>query len=253
MITGQATDAAKTTRRAGLWPSLDFFPWEQTGLTVQAVRGRGQPWSEPVVRIRVETTQEAGRKLIVVERHDRSITSDGSVERIHQEDFCRATATPPDRKYEEDGGPALRRIAGIVEAAASRGSLESVLQAVTVNRLIGNGDAHAKNFSLLHERSGALRRAPLYDLRCTLCYGDDRLAMYVDDVHRSDRVTSDRIVNEASRWGLSRSRAAQIVGDILDRAPAAIAAARNETVDLPHSIASCVLNQLRRLLSTSAQ
>ena len=34
---------------------------------------------------RVETTQIAGRKLVVVERYDRSVRADGAVERIHQE------------------------------------------------------------------------------------------------------------------------------------------------------------------------
>ena len=38
-----------------------------------------------------------------------------------------------------------------------------------VNALIGNNDAHAKNFSLLHtERTPTL--APLYDLLCTAVY-----------------------------------------------------------------------------------
>jgi serine/threonine protein kinase HipA of HipAB toxin-antitoxin module len=37
--------------------------------------------------------------------------------------------------------------------------LISLLQAVTLNVLIGNGDAHAKNFSLLHNGSGTLTLA----------------------------------------------------------------------------------------------
>ncbi len=53
----------------------------------------------------VETTEVAGRKLIVVERYDRLVQPDGKVERIHQEDFCQATGTKPDDKYQEDGGP----------------------------------------------------------------------------------------------------------------------------------------------------
>ncbi len=97
-----------------------------------------------------------------------------------------------------------------------------MLRAVTVNVLVGNGDAHAKNFSLLHDTSGALRLAPLYDVLSTLFYGDDRLAMYIDNVHRTNRVTADRIVNEAARWGLSRRPAAEIVADILERVPAGL-------------------------------
>jgi serine/threonine-protein kinase HipA len=195
----------------------------------------------------VETTQVAGRKVIVVERYDRLVQPDGTVERIHQEDFCQATGTRPDDKYQEDGGPSLARIADIVSAVTVRGSLERLLQAVTLNTLVGNGDAHAKNFSLLHERSGVLHLAPLYDAMCTLTYDDDRLAMYVDDVHRTNRVTAQRLVNEGASWGLPRRRCEEIVTVILDRAPGAIDAARYETTGVPKSIVNAVVDQLAQL------
>ncbi len=87
----------------------------------------------------VETTEVAARKLLIVERYDRTVGADGSVERIHQEDFCQATGTAPDTKYEEDGGPSLRQIAGILQSVAAADSLVRLLRAVTVNVLIGNG------------------------------------------------------------------------------------------------------------------
>jgi serine/threonine-protein kinase HipA len=195
----------------------------------------------------VETTEIAGRKLIVVERYDRTVGADGSVERIHQEDFCQATGTSPDTKYEEDGGPSLLRVAGILQSVAAPGSLEKLAQAVTLNVLLGNGDAHAKNFSLLHNPSGGLALAPLYDLMCTLHYGDERLAMYVDSIQRTDRVTAERIVSEAAGWGMSSNRATAIVGDLLDRAPDAIAVAREETGDVPDDLVVTIEQQLARL------
>jgi serine/threonine-protein kinase HipA len=198
----------------------------------------------------VQTTEVAGRKLIVVERYDRTLSADGSVERIHQEDFCQATGTTPDMKYEEDGGPSLRRIAGILQSLAAPDSLISLLQAVTLNVLIGNGDAHAKNLSLLHEASGALTLAPLYDLMCTLHYGDDRLAMYIDDVRRTNRVTIERLANEAVYWGISRERATATIDGLLAQAPAAIAAARAETRGVPKEMISVVERQLKHLRST---
>jgi serine/threonine-protein kinase HipA len=187
----------------------------------------------------VETTEIAGRKLIVVERYDRVVGADGSVERIHQEDFCQATGTPPDTKYEED--------ADILQSVAAPDSMEKLLQAVALNVLLGNGDAHGKNLSLLHHASGALTLAPLYDLMCTLHYGDDRLAMYVDDVHRTNRVTAQRIANEAVRWGLSRERAMATIGDLLDQAPPAMAAARKETDGVPDEMVATIERQLAQL------
>jgi serine/threonine-protein kinase HipA len=195
----------------------------------------------------VETTAIAGRKLFVVERNARAVGADGSVERIHQEDFCQARGTPPDTKYEEDGGPSLRRVAAILAAVATPGSLAKLARTVALNVMLGNGDAHAKNFSMLHPASAGLTLAPLYDLMCTLHYGDDRLAMYVDSVQRTDRVTTERIVNEAVRWGLSPTAAGEIVGDLLERTPGAIAAAREETEGVPDDLAATIERRIAQL------
>jgi serine/threonine-protein kinase HipA len=197
----------------------------------------------------VETAEVANRRLIVVERFDRAVSPTGAVERIHQEDLCQAKGVPPDIKYEEDGGPSLKRVAGILQSVAAADSLERLLQAVTLNALIGNGDAHAKNFSLLHHKSGALTMAPLYDLMCTLHYGDKRLAMYIDAVQRTDRVTAGRITNEAVSWGISRPRALSTINDILERAPAAMSATREQTPDLPDELYATVQAQLAQLCS----
>lgn len=197
----------------------------------------------------VETTEIAKRKLIVVERFDRTVSVDGAVARIHQEDFCQATGVSPETKYEEDGGPSLQRIAAVLQSVAAPDSLERFLQAVTLNVLIGNGDAHAKNFSLLHHASGSLMLTPLYDLMCTLHYGDDRLAMCIDTVQRTDRVTAARIANEAVSWGISRDRAASTIDGVLGRAPAAMSAARKETPGLPKELYATVERQLLQLRS----
>lgn len=195
----------------------------------------------------VATTEVASRKLIVVERYDRVVDAAGGVERLHQEDFCQATGTAPDLKYEEDGGPSLERLARILQDVAAPGSVERLLESVTLNVALGNGDAHAKNFSLMHQPSGALTLAPLYDLMSTLYYGDVRLAMYVDNVQRTDRVTANRIENEAARWGLPRQRAAGIIADLLARVPAAAAASAGETPGVPDDLVELVARQTERV------
>ena len=195
----------------------------------------------------VETTEVAGRKLIVVERYDRLVHPDGSVERVHQEDFCQATGATPSTKYEEDGGPSLARIAQIVDSVARPGSLDRLLRTVTLNAIIGNGDAHAKNFSLLHERSGALTLAPAYDVMSTQYYGDDRLAMYIDNVHRTSRVTVERLANEAAKWRMTRKLALSTIDDVMENAPAAIVAARDETPTVPDDLVTTIEKQLNQV------
>jgi serine/threonine-protein kinase HipA len=198
----------------------------------------------------VDTFTIGTRTLLVVERFDRVMHPDGTVDRVHQEDFCQATGTTSDKKYEDDGGPSLRRIAELLQGAATPDAVEDLLRAVTTNVLIGNGDAHAKNFSIMHQPSGALTLTPMYDLMCTLHYGDDRLAMYIDNVHRTNRVTAQRLANEAARWGLSRDRAATIINELLQNAPTAIETARNETEGVPEEMVAVVKRQLTQLQAT---
>ena len=47
----------------------------------------------------------------------------------------------------------------------------ALLDAAIFNVIVGNADAHGKNFSILY-RSGSPRLAPLYDLLCTAYYRD---------------------------------------------------------------------------------
>lgn len=200
------------------------------------------------LRVPMATMTTIGqRRVIVVERYDRRVHEDGSVERIHQEDFCQAMGVAPEKKYEQDGGPSLRAIAEILQSAAVAGSLDDLLRAVTLSVLVGNGDAHGKNYSLLHEAAGTLRLAPIYDVVSTMIYGDDRLAASVDAVGRMDHVTGERLLNEAVRWGMSRRRGTEIVIELLDRVPAAVAAAHEQTDGLPPSITAVLDAQVGRL------
>ena len=49
--------------------------------------------------------------------------------------------------------------------------LLKLLDAAIVQVLIGNADAHGKNYSLLHRDDGIVL-APLYDILCTVAYPD---------------------------------------------------------------------------------
>ena len=71
--------------------------------------------------------------------------------------------------------------------------------------------------------------------------------MYVDSVQRTDRVTAQRIVNEIVRWGVSPAAADRIVGDLLERAPGAIAAAREETGGVPGDLVATIERRLAQL------
>ena len=114
-----------------------------------------------------------GIRFLEVERYDRRQLPDGRLERIHQEDFCQALGVPPELKYQQEGGPNLKKCFELIRSVSTipGPDLLRLFDAVVFNILIGNNDAHGKNFSLLREK-GAIRLAPLYDLVSTQAYPD---------------------------------------------------------------------------------
>jgi serine/threonine-protein kinase HipA len=115
--------------------------------------------------------QVGDKPCLLVQRYDRSLTPDGWVRRIHQEDFCQALGYPPEHKYQQEGGPLLRDCIALLREWSSIPALDirTFLDGVIFNMLIGNADAHGKNYSLLYQY-GERRMAPFYDLVCTLAW-----------------------------------------------------------------------------------
>jgi serine/threonine-protein kinase HipA len=113
------------------------------------------------------------RPCIVVQRYDRSIEANGSVTRVHQEDFCQALGFPPERKYQQEGGPLLRDCIGLLREWSTVAALDirDFVDGLIFNVLIGNADAHGKNYSILYCNSER-RLAPLYDLVCTMAWSE---------------------------------------------------------------------------------
>ena len=121
-----------------------------------------------------------GTPVYLVERYDRALRADGTIERLHQEDFCQALGIPPEMKYEAEGGPGFRDCFKLVELWSDEPIVDSLvlLDWVLFNLLIGNADSHAKNLSLLYA-GGTIRLAPFYDLLSTAAYEriNNKLAM----------------------------------------------------------------------------
>lgn len=106
-----------------------------------------------------------------VRRYDR-VQADGTWTRLHQEDFAQIARVPSASKYEEHGGPGWRACFGILDAKATVPATQRIelINRLFFNVCLGNNDAHAKNFALLHRPDGGPRLAPAYDLLCTQVY-----------------------------------------------------------------------------------
>ncbi len=118
----------------------------------------------------------------LVERYDRTISEDGSIKRIHQEDFCQALGIAPEIKYEREGGPSISACQDVITNHTARPAADQIklMDIVIFNYLIGNADAHSKNFSLLYNGDKP-ELAPAYDLLSTAVYPDlsEKLAMKI--------------------------------------------------------------------------
>jgi len=136
---------------------------------------------------------------LLIERFDRVYRKD-FVERLHIIDGCQILDLPPTYKYEQNFG-SLRDVAHIREGASFKKLFESaklcsipataqleLLNWAIFNLIIGNSDAHGKNFSFFVNRNG-MRPTPFYDMLCVMMYDfDHHLAMAYGDEFNPNEV-----------------------------------------------------------------
>ena len=161
--------------------------------------------------------------VIVVQRYDRS-PGDAGAERLHQEDFAQAVGIHPTGKYQNEGGPGIVRIAKVIRETRGREadtSLRRMFEATLFNWAILGTDAHAKNYSLLHDDKVGPSLAPLYDLATALPYPDlnnrrTKLAMSFGGHYRQFEIEPRHIFTEARESGLDPEWAADRARKIVD-------------------------------------
>jgi serine/threonine-protein kinase HipA len=152
-----------------LKPAIARFPHitENEALVMALAAAAGLP-AAPVTARSVE-----GRSYLLVTRYDRRFDANGQAHRLHQEDFCQALGIVPERKYAAEGGPTFKTGFDLLRRATTRpaGAVLAFLDAAIFNLIVGNADAHGKNFSLLYQSAG-VSLAPFYDLLSTVAYPD---------------------------------------------------------------------------------
>lgn len=164
------------------------------------------------------------RPVLVVTRFDRQVVNrvvhganHPTVRRLHVVDACQASDLPVSFKYERNLGNGehvrniregvsfevlFNRVDQTVNKAASRLTL---LRWALFQFLIGNSDAHGKNFSFFVGRQG-LAPAPWYDLVSVVQYPgiDHELAMAFGDAFTFDEVEAFPLADFAQRCGVDR-------------------------------------------------
>lgn len=137
----------------------------------------------------VEIRKVGDIEFLLVERFDRKYSNNLECERILQEDFAQSLSVQARDKYKVTFKDCLKVLNQTATPANSK--LRFVRQ-VIFNYLIGNTDAHAKNFSVYLTDAG-IALTPAYDLLCSSIYDcDQRIAMkigktrYYSDVTEKD-------------------------------------------------------------------
>ncbi len=133
----------------------------------------------PVAKATVK--QIAGRVCLVSPRYDRLVGDGrGEVRRLHCESFCQALGIGPASEDSPEGqAPGWTEARGLLSAVSRADEVVNLLTAAFCNYILGNGDAHGKNFALIDRERTSLstperkwRLAPLTDLTSTVVYDD---------------------------------------------------------------------------------
>ena len=176
----------------------------------------------------------SGMPCLLIVRYDRDSTVD-PIRRLHQEDFCQALGHPSERKYQDEGGSSASQAVALLRNASAvpAQDLPTFWRALVFNWLIGNCDAHAKNYSLLYD-AGAPTLAPLYDLVSTTVYDGlkRRLAMTIDGARMIGEVDTTAWDKLAGELDFSKRFASSTRSEITSRV---VSEAGNLVVEEQHS------------------
>jgi serine/threonine-protein kinase HipA len=186
----------------------------------------------------IETRRVEDIDYILVERYDRKVRK-SSIERLHQEDFCQALAITPEMKYQSEGGPSLGQCFNLIREVSSTPviDLQHFLHAVIFNYLVGNNDAHGKNFSFVYDEANTARLAPLYDIVCTVYYPQlsKKMAMKIGDEYRGDLILMINFERMAEEAGLAKPLVKERVSTMADEILKGLG-----NIDRDHSVAAGV-------------
>ncbi len=167
--------------------------------------------------------------LFATKRYDRIINERSEIIsglkrpfRLHQEDFAQALAISAADKYEKEDENYVVRMFGIIRNHSGN-PLEDQLKLwrrIVFDYVLGNTDAHIKNFSLLYSYDlGEKRLSPAYDMISTAIYEASTREM-------SFNIGGKRLLDEigrvdfklmASEAGLGEKVAMNVYEDILNR------------------------------------
>jgi len=166
-----------------------------------------------------------GSKVYVIERFDRVVSG----EKAHIEDMNQVANQWPEQKYE---GASYESLGRTIRALCGEEDFLQYVRRVAFNILVGNEDAHLKNWSLWYPDRSRPRLSPAYDIVSTVIYED--LARETGlkiggsrSAHGVTLATFRRLVEKAGFPGAEEAE--EVVRDVGKRLDAAVDDVRQES------------------------
>lgn len=126
----------------------------------------------------------AGANALAIRRYDR--TPGG---RVHAEDFAQVLGQRPADKYDKYTSADLARL---LATFCGEPAVDEFARRLMYAALVGNGDMHTKNWSLIYRDHRTPELSPAYDLLCTTAYiPEDGPALRLGSARRWTALTLD--------------------------------------------------------------
>jgi serine/threonine-protein kinase HipA len=156
-----------------------------------------------------------GQSGLLVTRFDRYYDkTTKSIKKIHQEDACQILGVYPHDKYRVTIKDICEGVAHF--ATAPIVEIKKIIELYLFSYIIGNGDLHGKNISLLENPStGAFELSPCYDLLSTIPYGDRRMA--VPMVGRDDKFRMSDFITIANQFEIPEKAIRTSIKRMIDK------------------------------------
>lgn len=163
--------------------------------------------------------------------------------RLHQEDFAQALGIPAADKYEREQEAYMKSMFDLLRKRSADPVADQIRlwDTIVFDYLIGNTDAHIKNFSLLYSADlKSIRLAPAYDIVSTTVYEQSTrdMAFHIGGDLSVDAITKDSFRRAAKEVGLGERMAMRRFDNICNQFKAALHKSAEELSDAGYPMAS---------------
>jgi serine/threonine-protein kinase HipA len=152
--------------------------------------------------------------IYLIERFDR-----GPSTRIHTEDFAQVADVPPIHKYSQSGATYDSMGNAILDLMGDAGYREYI-ERLTAMLIVGNTDAHLKNWSLIYPDGRTPSLSPVYDFHSLTVYSRyqfDPLALSIDGEVMTSSIYYDNFRKLAESNEFDTEDVVDIVGHAVER------------------------------------